>query len=90
MNKYIIFAIIVVLVIVGFVAFRGAPLEEGKMEKGGAVMEELPAATGNVDDAVNAILSDISGDIAPEAESDPTLTQSDVPSDFGASLDVQL
>jgi hypothetical protein len=88
MGKLIV-GIIVVLILGGIIYFV-ATSPRSTEEAGGPVEEtptELPAATGNVDDATTLILQDATGDEPGVGENDPeTILENQEVDDFGQSL----
>ncbi|MBI4094404.1 MAG: hypothetical protein HY436_01200 [Candidatus Liptonbacteria bacterium] len=92
MNRYILWGIIIVLLIVG-VAFwlkdRGGLT--ATVEPGSLGFDGVPEATGNIDDALSAILADIAGDAPAAAESDAALQNGiDAENTVGESFNLEL
>ncbi len=89
MNKTIIWILVVVVVIVGIVLLGGgkgnvpednlAPTGDTPVENGSGEGVMTQPATGNIDDAVNSILSEASADSEAPTDADPSLT---TPEDF--------
>lgn len=85
MGKYVILIVAIIVVIIALVLLRGGPSALPPGEEEGATLEP----TGNVDDAVAAILEDAGAIEAPAAEADSSLVEEDAQAltDFGAAFD---
>ena len=93
MSKTAIIVAVIVLIIIGliFVAKRASEQPESATDTD--VMEKTsfvePPVSGNIDDAIDAILVDISGDEEPIGENDPSLlTEDQSVTDFADTLNV--
>lgn len=94
MSKKAIAVVVIVIVIIGLIFVAGGPLWIGQksspeLETGGRPEEQIPVATGNVDDAINAALQDVSGDEAAVGETDSSVFSEDdeAINGFGQSFD---
>jgi flagellar basal body-associated protein FliL len=94
MSKKAVAVVVIVIVIVGLVFVAGGPLWTGQKgtqetETSGRPTEQIPAATGNIDDAIDAALQDIPGDEAAVGETDSSLLSEndEAINGFGQSLD---
>lgn len=92
MGKKILIVFLVIIVVAGIALFAGkqtTQAPEGNIPTATTPTEEVPAASGNIDDAVTAILKDSMGNEIPTGEDDPTLFSEDSQAldGFGQSLD---
>ncbi len=84
MGKYIVIVIAIIVVILALVLMNGNPSAPSGEQAGTGGEPSVPAPTGNVDDAVAAIMRDMEGDTLPAAEADSSLAEGD----SGAAGDV--